>query len=81
MPEVVSLEVGEEIQWSCSTASLRIEFDPARCPFSSNVFQAPAGVQIPSGPLRPGTKPSSYRYRVSLNDAVIGHGEVWVREK
>jgi hypothetical protein len=81
MPEVISLESGEEVVWCCSTASLRIEFDPTRCPFSSNVFQTPAGVQISSGPLRPGTKPSSYRYRVSLNDAAIGHGEVWVRDR
>jgi len=38
-------------------------------------------VRLLSGPPRPGLNPGSYRYRVSLNDTVIGHGEVLVRAK
>lgn len=81
IPEIVVLGPGEQVIWLSDAGTLKIEFDPKRCPFSSNVFQAPAGVQILSGPVRPGTKPGSYRYRISLNDMVISHGEVILREK
>lgn len=81
IPEIVVLGPGEQVIWLSDAGTLKIEFDTKRCPFSSNVFQAPAGVQILSGPVRPGTKPGSYRYRISLNDMVISHGEVILREK
>jgi hypothetical protein len=45
------------------------------------VFQAPPGVRLRSGPVRAGTNPGSYRYRLSLNDVVVGHGEVQLRGK
>ena len=57
----------------------RIRF--AALPFSSNVFQAPPGMRLVSGPVRPGTNPGSYRYRLSLNEAVVAHGEILLREK
>jgi hypothetical protein len=81
IPEIVVLGPGEQVIWLSDAGTLKIEFDAKRCPFSSNVFQAPAGVQILSGPVRPGTKAGSYRYRISLNDMVLSHGEVILREK
>lgn len=81
VPEVVVLNAGEEVVWYSVAGNLRIEFDPNRCPFSSNVFQAPANVQLRSGPTRPGTAPGFYRYKISLNDTVIAHGEVVLRAK
>jgi len=79
-PEVIVLTPADQAEWVALSATLRIEFDPKRCPFSSNVLQAPAGVRLLSGPPAPGTKPGSYKYRVSLNDVVIGAGEVLLRE-
>ncbi|MCL6481798.1 MAG: hypothetical protein K6U02_08725 [Firmicutes bacterium] len=81
LPQVVVLEPGEQVVWLSDAGTLRIEFDPKRCPFSSNVFQAPAGMQLLSGPVRPGTKPGSYRYRIAINDVVIAQGEVILRER
>ena len=81
IPEVIVLDPGDQVVWMSNAGNIKIEFDAQRSPFSSNVFQAPPGVRLLSGPLRPGLNPGSYRYRVSLNDTVIGHGEVLVRAK
>jgi hypothetical protein len=81
LPEVIVLDPGDQTVWYSNAGNLKIEFDPQRCPFSSNVFQAPPGVRLVSGPARPGTNPGSYRYRLSLNDAVVAHGEIFLREK
>lgn len=81
IPEVVALDPGDQVTWFSNAGNVKIEFDAQRCPFSSNVFQAPAGTRLSSGPVRPGTKPGSYKYRLSLSDVVIAHPEVLVREK
>lgn len=81
IPEVVVIQPDEQVAWLSDAGQLRIEFDPNRCPFSSNVFQAPAGMRLLSGTPRPGTKPGSYKYRLWLNDQLIGGGEVLLREK
>lgn len=81
IPQAVVLDAGDQVSWLSDAGNLRVEFDPNRCPFSSNVFQAPAGVRLLSGPTRPGTKPGSYRYRLWLNDQIVGSGEVILREK
>jgi len=79
-PDVVVLASGDQAEWVAPSATLRVEFDPKRCPFASNILQAPAGMRLLSGPPTAGAKPGSYKYRVSLNDAVIGTGEVIIRE-
>jgi hypothetical protein len=81
IPEVTVIHPGEQVVWVSDAGALKIEFDPNRCPFSSNVFQAPPGMRLLSGTPRPGTKPGSYKYRIALNDQVIAHGEVVLREK
>ena len=81
IPEVLVLEPDDQVVWLSDAGRLRIEFDPNRCPFSSNVFQAPAGMRLLSGTPRPGTKPGSYKYRLWLNDQMIGSGEIILREK
>ncbi|HUJ31384.1 MAG TPA: hypothetical protein VLY23_08900 [Candidatus Acidoferrum sp.] len=81
IPEVIVLDPGDQVTWFSNAGNLKIEFDPQRCPFSSNVFQAPPGVRLLSGPPRAGLNPGSYKYRLSLNDAVIAHGEILVRGK
>ena len=81
IPEVVVLDSGDQVVWISDAGNLRIEFDANRCPFSSNIFQAPAGMRLLSGPSRPGTKPGSYKYRLWLNDQMGGRGEVILREK
>jgi hypothetical protein len=81
IPEVIVLDPGDQAVWMSNAGNIKIEFDAQRSPFSSNVFQAPPGVRLLSGPPRPGLNPGSYRYRVSLNDTVIGQGEVLVRAK
>lgn len=81
IPEVVVLDSGDQVVWISDAGNLRIEFDANRCPFSSNIFQAPAGMRLLSGPSRPGTKPGSYKYRLWLNDQMVGRGEVILREK
>jgi hypothetical protein len=75
------LAMDEQMVWIAGAGHLRVEFDPKRCPFGSNVFQAPPGMRLQSGPPVPGCKPGSYKYRISLNDAVIGTAEVLLREK
>jgi hypothetical protein len=81
LPEVVVLDAGDQAEWISNAGNLKLEFDAQRCPFSSNIFQAPSGVRLRSGPVRPGTTPGSYKYRLSLNDVVLGHGEVLLRGK
>jgi hypothetical protein len=79
LPETVVIDPGEQVVWLSNAGTLKIEFDAQRSPFASNVFQAPAGVRLLSGATRPGLNPGSYRYRLSLNDSVITHGEILVR--
>ena len=81
LPEVIALDPGEQVAWFSNSGNIKIEFDPQRCPFSSNVFQAPPGVRLVSGALRPGLTPGSYKYRLSLNDQTIAHGEILLRAK
>jgi hypothetical protein len=81
LPEIVVIGPDEQVVWLSDTGNLKIQFDPNRCPFQSNVFQAPPGRQLQSGPPRPGVNPGSYKYRLWLNDQPIGNGEVILREK
>lgn len=81
LPEVVVVDPGEQVEWISNAGNIKVEFDPQRCPFSSNVFQAPPGVRLVSGPTRPGLNPGSFKYRLSLNDVIVAQGEVLLREK
>jgi hypothetical protein len=81
IPQAVVLDSGDQVSWISDAGNLRVEFDVNRCPFSSNIFQAPAGIRLLSGPARPGTKPATYKYRVWLNEQLIGQGEVILRDK
>jgi hypothetical protein len=81
VPEVIALDSGDQVVWFSNAGNLKIEFDPQRSPFSANVFQAPPGVRLSSGAARPGVNPGSYRYRLSLNDVAVAHGEVLIRAK
>ena len=55
LPETVVIDPGDQVSWLSNAGNLKIEFDSQRCPFSSNVFQAPPGVRLSSGPSRPGS--------------------------
>lgn len=81
LPEAVVIDPGEQVVWFSNAGNIKIEFDAQRSPFSSNVFQAPPGVRLSSGTIRPGLNPGSYRYRLSLNDVVVAHCEVVLRGK
>lgn len=81
VPEVVALDPGDQVTWFSNAGNIRIEFDPQRCPFASNIFQAPPGVRLSSGTPRAGSNPGTYKYRFSVNDVVVGHGEVLLRGK
>jgi hypothetical protein len=81
LPETIVIDPGDQVSWLSNAGNLKIEFDAQRCPFSSNVLQAPPGVRLSSGSARAGINPGSYRYRLSLNDVVVGHGEVLIRGK
>src|SRR5712664_486289 len=81
IPQVVVIDEGDQVSWISDAGNLRVEFDVNRCPFSSNVFQAPAGMRLLSGPARPGTKDGTYKYRLWLNDQMVGQGEVVLRGK
>ncbi|MFZ0211377.1 MAG: hypothetical protein WBE20_03860 [Candidatus Acidiferrales bacterium] len=81
LPEVVLIESGDQVVWSAATGNLRVEFDPQRCPFSSNVFQAPAGMRLMSGTPRAGIGAGSYKYQLAIDDHLIAHGEVIIRSK
>jgi hypothetical protein len=80
IPQAVVLDPGDQVCWTSDAGTLRVEFDANRCPFSSNVFQAPVGMRLLSGPPRPGSKAATYKYRLWLNDQIIGQGEVILRE-
>ena len=41
---------------------------------------APAGMRLQTGPPRPGTKSGSFKYRLWINDQLVGRGEVLLRE-
>src|ERR1700731_3203318 len=81
IPQVVVLDDGDQVAWISDAGNLRIEFDVNRCPFSSNVFQAPAGMRLLSGPPRIGLKGATFKYRLWLNDQLVGQGEVILRDK
>lgn len=81
LPEAIVIGPGEQVVWLSNAGNLKIEFDPQRCPFSSNVFQAPPGVRLQSGATRPGANPGSYKYRISLDDRVATHGEIILRKE
>src|SRR6266566_103491 len=81
VPQVGVLDEGDQVSWISDAGNLRVEFDVNRCPFSSNVFQATAGMRSLSAPPRPGRKAATYKYRLSLNDQPVGQGEVIRREK
>jgi hypothetical protein len=81
LPETVVIDPGEQVTWYSNAGNLKIEFDPQRSPFASNVFQAPPGVRLSSGPTRAGLNPGSYKYRLSLNDVAVAHGEILLRGK
>src|SRR3984893_8203685 len=81
IPQAVVLDTGDQVSWMSDAGNLRVEFDVNRCPFGSNIFQAPGGMRLLSGPPRVGTKGGTYKYRVWLNDQMVGQGEVILREK
>jgi len=81
IPEVIALEPGDQAVWFSNAGNIKIEFDPQRSPFNSNIFQAPAGVRLLSGTARPGTNPGSYKYRLFLNEGIAAQGEVLIRGK
>jgi hypothetical protein len=81
LPEAVVIDPGEQVVWFSNAGNLKVEFDPHRCPFAANVFQAPPGVRLASGASRSGLTPGSYKYRLFLNDIVVAHGEVLLRGK
>ncbi|HJY87819.1 MAG TPA: hypothetical protein VKE24_13370 [Candidatus Acidoferrales bacterium] len=81
IPEVMVIASTDQVMWLSDAGHLKVEFDPNRCPFSSNVFQAPAGMRLLSGTPKPGSKPGSYKYRLWLNEQMIGSGEIILREK
>jgi hypothetical protein len=81
IPQTVVLDDGDQIVWLSDAGNLRVEFDVNRCPFSSNVFQAPAGMRLLSGPPRGGIKGATFKYRLWLNDQLVGQGEVILRDK
>src|SRR5579872_331992 len=81
IPEIIVIGPDEQVVWLSESGNLKVQFDPNRCPFQSNMFQAPPGRQLQSGPPRPGINPGSYKYRLWLNDQPVGNGEVILREK
>jgi hypothetical protein len=80
IPQAVVLDHGDQVSWISDAGNLRVEFDGNRCPFQSNIFQAPMGMRLLSGPIVPGTKVGSYKYRLWLNEQMVGRGEVLVRD-
>ena len=82
VPEAMVIGPADQVAWVVAgEGQLKIEFDANRSPFSSNIFQAPAGIRLLSGTPRPGVKPGSFKYRLWLNDQLIGAGEIILREK
>lgn len=80
-PETIVIDPGEQVVWYSNAGNLKIEFDPQRSPFASNIFQAPPGIRLASGAARAGLNAGSYKYRLSLNDVVVAHCEILIREK
>src|SRR5260370_17818287 len=80
IPQAVVIDEGDQVSWISDAGNLRVEFDANRCPFSSNVFQAPAGMRLLSGPPRPASKAATYKYRVWLNDQRLAPGTSTLRE-
>jgi hypothetical protein len=81
IPQAVVLDPGDQVSWISDAGNLRVEFDVNRCPFSSNIFQAPAGMRLLSGPPRVGVKAGTFKYRLWLNEQIVGQGEVILRDK
>jgi hypothetical protein len=81
IPQAVVLDPGDQVSWISDAGNLRVEFDVNRCPFSSNIFQAPAGMRLLSGPARAGIKAGTFKYRLWLNEQIVGQGEVILRDK
>jgi hypothetical protein len=81
VPQVVVLDAGDQVSWISNAGNLKVEFDANRCPFASNIFQAPEGMRLLSGPVTLGAKTGGYKYRLWLNDQMVGRGEVIVRDK
>jgi hypothetical protein len=81
IPEAVVIGPGDQVSWMAGEAMLKVEFDANRCPFASNMFQAPPGMRLLSGPPRPGTNPGSFKYKLWLNEQLVGSGEIILREK
>jgi plastocyanin len=81
LPESIVIDAGDQVEWISNAGNIKAEFDAARSPFGSNVFQAPAGVRLLTGPTKPGMNPGSYKYKLSFNDVVVGQGEVIIRGK
>jgi len=81
IPQAVVLDYGDQVSWISDAGNLRVEFDVNRCPFGSNIFQAPMGMRLLSGPVVTNTKVGSYKYRLWLNEQMVGRGEVIVRDK
>jgi hypothetical protein len=81
VPQVIAIGPGDQVVWVCDSGNIKIEFDANRCPFLSNVFQAPEGVRLLSGVPRPGAVPTTYKYSLFLNDLRVGTAEVVLREK
>ena len=81
IPEAMVIGPDDHVSWVAGGGQLKVEFDANRCPFSSNIFQAPPGMRLISGPPQAGTKPGSFKYRLWLNDQIIGSGEIIVRER
>jgi hypothetical protein len=81
IPKAVVLDAGDQVSWFSDAGNLKVEFDANRCPFSSNIFQVPEGMRLMSGPVAQGTKSGNYKYKLWLNDQLVGRGEVIVREK
>jgi len=80
IPETTTVGPTDQVSWIATEGQLKVEFDPNRCPFSSNIFQAPAGIRLLSGPARAGSKAGTYRYRLWLNEQLIGSGDIILRE-
>jgi plastocyanin len=81
LPETIVIDPGDQVEWISNAGNIKAEFDAARSPFGSNIFQAPPGVRLLSGPTKPGINPGSYKYKLLLNDVVVGQGEVIIRGK
>ncbi len=78
LPETVVLDPGEQAVWYSNVGNIKIEFDPQRCPFSSNGMQAPPGSSaLQAAPLALDSILARGEWReLALNDVVMLQGEV-----